>query len=264
MNNDDKYLMSSVYNTLQILDFLSMHDELGVSEISKATGIGKASVFKMLYTLEKLDYVHKTTESKYKLGIKFAHYGSIVLEKQNIYRLIRPYLKKLRDKHNETTHLGILDENDLHVIFMVKEVSTYTVQMASRVGYRLPFYATAMGKILIASKLDENMMERLKTFKYTSFTEHTITDYNVLLEQLELISEQNYSEDAEESEYGLVCYAVPIKDLTGQTIAAISMSGTYVRMQNNREAIINSLKETAFEVSTLLGYKEQTQNNDKN
>lgn len=260
MNNDDKYLMSSVYNTLQILDLLSMHDELGVSEISKATDIGKASVFKMLYTLEKLDYIHKTAESKYKLGIKFAHYGSIVLEKQNIYRLIRPYLQKLRDKHNETTHLGILDEKDLNVVFMVKEASTNTIQMASREGYRLPFYATAMGKLLVASKLNEEMIERLKTFRFARFTEHTITDYNALIEKLNLINEQNFSEDAEESEYGLVCFAAPIKDLTGQTIAAISMSGTSVRMLNNRDAILNSLKETAFEVSTLLGYKEQ--NND--
>ena len=256
MDNDDKYLMSSVYNTLQILDFLSMHDELGVSEISKATGIGKASVFKMLYTLEKLDYVHKTTESKYKLGIKFAHYGSIVLEKQNIFALIRPYLRKLRDNHNETTHLGILDEKDLNVVFMAKEASTNAIQMASRVGYKLPFYASAMGKLLVASKLNEEMIARLKTFHYERFTEHTITDFNTLMEKLNLINEQNFSEDAEESEYGLVCYATPIKDLTGQTIASISMSGTSVRMLNNKNAIINSLKETALEVSTLLGFKQ--------
>lgn len=254
MNNDDKYLMSSVYNTLQILDLLSMHETLGVSEISKATGFGKASVFKMLYTLEKLDYVQKTPDLKYQLGIKFAHYGSVVLEKQNIFKLIRPYLQKLRDKHNETTHLGILDE-DLNVIFMVKEASTNTVQMASRVGYKLPFYATAMGKVLVASKLDESMIERLKAYNYTRHTENTITDYKKLIEQLEIVKEQGFSIDAEESEYGLVCYAAPIRDLTGQAIAAISMSGTYVRMLNNKEELIKSIKETANEVSISLGYK---------
>ncbi|NYB75846.1 IclR family transcriptional regulator [Sedimentibacter hydroxybenzoicus DSM 7310] len=255
INDDDKYLMSSVNNTLEILDLLSLHDELGVSEISKATNFGKASVFRMLYTLEKKGFVHKTSDSKYKLGIKFAHFGAIVLEKQNIFTLIRPFLQKLRDKHNETTHLGILD-SDLNVIFMVKEASNNTIQMASRVGYKLPFYATAMGKVLVASKLSEELEERLKNYDYNQFTEHTITNHEKLIEMLKLVEQQGYSEDDEESEYGLVCFAAPIKDLTGQTIAAISISGTYMRMNNNKEELIKSIKETAYEVSASLGYKE--------
>ncbi|MGB4438411.1 MAG: IclR family transcriptional regulator [Sedimentibacter sp.] len=255
MDKDDKYLMSSVYNTLDILDLLSQHDELGVSEISKAANLGKASVFRMLYTLEKKDYVHKTSDSKYKLGIKFAHYGSIVLEKQNIFTLIKPFLRKLRDKHNETTHLGILDD-DLNVMFMVKEASNTTIQMTSRVGHKLPFYATAMGKMLVASRLDEKMEEKLKIYNYIRFTDNTVTEYESLIELLKKIKEQGFAEDLEESEDGLVCYAVPIKDLTGQTIAAISTSGPSVRMQNNRDALISSLKETGYEVSTSMGYKE--------
>jgi DNA-binding IclR family transcriptional regulator len=248
--------MSSVYNSLEILDLLSQHEQLGVSEISKETKIGKASVFRMLYTLEKKGYVHKTTDSKYKLGIKFAHFGSIVLEKQNIFRLIRPFLRQLRDKHKETTHLGILDE-DLNVIFMVKEASNTTMQMASKVGYKLPFHATAMGKIMIANKMDDEIIiEKLKNYDYIKYTENTIVDYNNLMDQLTIVKEQGYGVDNEESEYGLVCFAAPIKDLSGQVIAAISISGTYVRMLNNKEELINSIKQTAYEVSTSLGYKE--------
>lgn len=50
---DKKYLLSSVYNTLEVLDLLSQHNELGVAEISKTMRIGKSSAFRMLYTLEK-------------------------------------------------------------------------------------------------------------------------------------------------------------------------------------------------------------------
>ena len=69
---------------------------MGVAEISKELNLGKASVFRMLYTLEKKDYIHKTSDAKYKLGIKFAHYGTIVLERQNVLSVIKPYLQKLR------------------------------------------------------------------------------------------------------------------------------------------------------------------------
>lgn len=249
----DKYLMSSVFNTLEVLDLLSKYDELGVAEISKILNMGKASVFRMLYTLEKKDYVHKTSDAKYKLGIKFAQYGSIVLDKQNIFTLIKPFLQKLRDKYNETTHLGILDD-DLNVIFMAKESSKASIQMTSRVGLKLPFYATAMGKVLVANKLNDEMKEKIKCYNLVRFTDNTITTYDELIELLKQIKDQEYAEDLEESEDGLICYAVPIKDITGDTVASISISGPSVRMIDNKENLLVSLKETANEVSTAMGY----------
>jgi IclR family transcriptional regulator, KDG regulon repressor len=79
--SEDKYLLSSVSNTLDILDLLSKHKELGVSEISRELNIGRASIFRMLYTLDKKEFVLKTPNAKYRLGIKFALYGSIVLKR---------------------------------------------------------------------------------------------------------------------------------------------------------------------------------------
>lgn len=249
----DKYIMISAYNTLEVIDLLSNHDELGVAEISKALNMSKSSVFRMLYTLEKKDYVHKTSDAKYKLGIKFAHYGSIVIDNQNIFTLIKPYLQKLRDKHNETTHLGILDD-DLNVIFMVKESSNATIQMTSRVGLKLPFYVSAMGKVLVANKLNDKIKERIKCYNFDRLTNNTVTEYNELIKNLEQIKEQEYAEDLEESEDGLICYAVPIKDITGEAIAAISISGPSIRMKDNKDSFLTSLKKTADKVSTYMGY----------
>jgi DNA-binding IclR family transcriptional regulator len=77
----DKYLLSSLSNTLDILDLLSKHEELGVSEISRELNMGKASTFRMLYTLDKKGFVFKAPDAKYRLSIKFAIYGSVVLER---------------------------------------------------------------------------------------------------------------------------------------------------------------------------------------
>ncbi len=255
-NEKDKYLMSSVYNTLEVLDFLSHHKEVGVAEISKALNIGKASVFRMLYTLEKKGYVVKTSDAKYRLGIKFAHYGTIVLESLDITSIIKPYLEKLRDEYNETVHLGILDD-DLKVIFIAKESSTSTIQMTSRVGSRMSFYATATGKILMSHKLDEEMEKRIRSYNLEKLTEDTITNHDEFIKLLKKVKEQGYGEDLEESEVGLTCYAVPIKDISGKVIAGISMSGPTARMEKNKEKLLLSLKETAHEASNAMGYKEK-------
>lgn len=250
----DKYLMSSLYNALKILDLLSEHDELGVTEISKTLDIGKASVFKMLYTFEKKKYVTKTQNSKYKLGVRFVDYGSIILERQNILELAKPFIQTLRDEHNETTHLGVLGE-DLNIVFMLKEASTASIQMASRVGSIMPFYATASGKVLVAHNLDEETKNKISSYDFTQFTKNTITDYEELNDQFKQIKEQGYGEDLEEYELGLTCYAAPVKDASGNAVAAISVSGPTRRMERNKEQLIESLKKTASKLSKTLGYR---------
>lgn len=253
MSKDEKYIMSSLDNALKVLDLLSKNKKLRIIDISKALKLNKSSVFKILYTLEKKKYVHKYEDGKYALGIKFAHYGSIVLENYNVLSIVRPYLQKLRDKHNETVHLGMVDEN-LNLIFMAKELSNASIQMNSKVGSSLPFHATATGKVIIASKLNKEMKNILKSYNFIKYTENTITDYESLIKVLEKIKEQGYGEDLEENERGLICYAVPIKDLTGETIAAISFSGPLYRMEDNKEELIKSLKEATKEISNNLGY----------
>ncbi|HBM75390.1 MAG TPA: IclR family transcriptional regulator [Clostridiaceae bacterium] len=253
--NNDRYLLSSVYNTLKILDLLSEHEELGVAEISRMLDMGKTSVFRMLYTLEKEEYVHKTSNAKYKLGLKFAHYGSIVLERQDYLSVAKPFLQKLRDKYNQTTHLGILDEdNSFNIIFMEKEMSKSFFQMTSRIGSKKPAYCTALGKTLLANILDEDLEKKIKSFTLTKITDSTITDNDKLIEVLKKIREQGYGEDLEESEVGLICYAAPVRDITKNTIAAVSISGPAETMKKNKKSMVESVKETADEISKALGY----------
>jgi IclR family transcriptional regulator, KDG regulon repressor len=254
--DNDRYLLSSVSNTLDILDLLSKYDELGVAEISNELNMGRASVFRMLYTLEKKDYVHKTSNAKYKLGVKFAHYGSIVLERQNYVSIAKPYLQKLRDLHNKTTHFAILDEDNFNIIFMEKEMSKSTIQMTSKIGSKMPAYCTGTGKVLLASKLDEDFEKIVQTYSLEKLTDSTITDNSKLIEELKIIQKQGYSEDSEESEFGLVCFAAPVKDITGKTVVAGSRSGAAAQMRTNKETYVKSVKETAFEISEAMGYKD--------
>ncbi|WP_132995227.1 IclR family transcriptional regulator [Sporanaerobacter acetigenes] len=249
----DKYLLSSVYNTLEILDLLSEYKELTLSEISKKLNLGKASVFRMLYTLEKKQFIHKTQDAKYRLGVKFAHYGAKVLDRQDNIAVIRPFLEKLRDEHNETVHLSVLDA-DYNITVIDKAQNNSAIQMTSRIGGKLPGYCTGMGKVLLAGMLDDELKEKIFSFDLKKNTDTTITDPNELIEELNKIRQQGYAEDLEESEVGLVCYAAPIKNIDGNVTAAISFSGPALRMQQNREELISAIKKAAEEISEKIGY----------
>ena len=51
-SHKDKNILSSLNHALKIMDLLSVRSNLGVTEISRSTGYDKASVYKMLYTMQ--------------------------------------------------------------------------------------------------------------------------------------------------------------------------------------------------------------------
>jgi len=253
--SDDRYLLSSVNNSLKIIDLLSEKPELGTAEISRELGIGKTSVFRMLYTLEKNDFVTKDKNSKYRLSIKFARFGNRVLDRIDIVSIVKPHLKELTNKHNETTHMAILSE-DFNTIFLYKETSNSTFQMASNIGVKLPAYNTATVKVFLAGSDENTLNQFFDEVKLKEYTKTTITKEKELRKEIEEIKEKGYGIDNEESEEGLMCFAAPIKNISNKTVAAISISGPAFRMKENKDELIKSIIKVSNEISAKIGYKD--------
>ena len=96
------------------------------------------------------------------------------------------------------------------------------------------------------------LIERLEL---VANTETTITDSNVLMDELATIQVQGYSIDNEESEEGVRCVGAPILDHNGNVLGAISVSGPAYRLPVSRLVAFSSLvMDTAVTISNRLGY----------
>jgi len=243
----DQYLLSSLDNALQLIDLLSEKEDLGLAEITKSLNMSKASVFRMLYTLEKRAFVKKSDDAKYDLGMKFVRYGTIVTERQNIVQKSRPYMQKLRDTFNETAHLAIITQSG-KMVFIYKEYSASSIQMTARVGTEKEAYCTATGKVLLAYLPSGEQESIAHAYDYQQYTPNTIMSPESLLEELARIREQGYSVDNEESEVGLTCLSAPILDYRGQCVAALSLSGPTARMVDRKAELVAALKDAAGKI----------------
>jgi DNA-binding IclR family transcriptional regulator len=251
---DDKtsnYILSSVDNALEVLDLLSNNYELGATEVGRILNIGKSTAFRLLTTLENRGYVKKGPNNKYRLGMKFAYMGSIVLDRMEIIKHSHPYLEELTKETNETTHLVILEE-DNNVRFVDKVTSPSTIRMESFIGLKRPAYCTATGKVLLAYKDEDAINEYLKNTNFVQYTQYTVKNAEVLREILKQIRQDGYGTDINESEIGLTCYAAPILDPSGKAIAAISVSGPSERMFVNKQSLIVAIKSTAKKISNSI------------
>lgn len=128
--------------------------------------------------------------------------------------------------------------------------------MRSRVGQRLPLSRTGIGKALLL-----DTPERWEaTFDSESPVEQaTHQTKEAFLSRMKTYASEGIALDLEDNEPGIRCVAAPIRDGSGQIIAAISMSATNPYMLDERmKALKSVMGSTAAQISRKLGYSGKT------
>ena len=238
--------------------FTRLGPELGVSDISRALGLKKATTHRLLASLRRRGIVAQDPVSRrYRLGIKLWELGQMATTQVDWLDRVRPLLQELTERVGETSHLAVL--NDGQVLYVDKVESTRSLRMPSQVGRRLPAHCTGVGKALIAFLPEEVVRNLVARRGLAGFTSNTITDLRVLEQELALIRERGYSVDNEEIEEGLVCIGAPLRDHTSHVVAAVSMAGPSSRVRPETiEERSRAVVDIADRMSAVLGNPNST------
>lgn len=248
-------IIQSVDRAIQIIDFFTgPQSELGITEIAERMGLGKSTVYGLVNTLLQAGYLEQNVENKrYRLGLRLFELGSIVQSRMDVREIARPYLEELSKTFNMTVHMGIY--RDWEMVYIDKVDSPNTRIVYSQVGKRAPMYCTGIGKAVLANMSTADIQYILRTQPLEMLTEHTLTESEQIMKELEEIRSRGYAVDNEEVELGLRCVAVPVYDYRKKPIAAISISSAaaYLNDEKIRQAAVG-LQKTAKEISKRMGY----------
>ena len=246
--------IKSIDKVLDLLEFLSLNEqETGITEISKKLHVGLSTVHRMLTTLKSRGYVIQNQQTtKYRLGIRLFELGCTVQSTKRLAEITKPYLRQLSQSTNETANLAILEGKE--VIYLAKAESSEVLTTNIKVGIRIPAHCTALGKTLLAFISDREFDSLYKAGEpLSSLTSNSITSLKELKKQLKIIREQGYAIDKEEYKTGVSCFAVPVINKEGTTIAAISITAPASRFKLEKiEEIKNELMTTSKEISNQL------------
>lgn len=245
---------SSTVRVLRIFEEIAeCPDGIGVTELADRLEINKSTVYRFLATLEEEQYLEQQRETKkYQLGIKMFELASRVMNQVDWTKDIRPFIVDLKDRVNETVHLGIIDAGE--VVYIDKVECERSIRMYSRVGKRAPVYCTGIGKAILAFLPEDQRMQIISNLTYTKFTENTITDEQELIKEIKKIRAQGFSLDKEEHELGINCAAAPIFNHDGQILGGISVAGPSSRVnEENLFDLATEIKETAQLISRRMG-----------
>ena len=243
----------SLQRAISLLDHLCESGEMGVTELSEATGLHKSTVHRLLATLERDQRVRQNPyNGRYRLGLKLMVLGAAATRSIEIRSIARPHLERLTKITGGNVHLGILDLD--HVLYIDKIEAEGSSKLYSQVGRQAPLHCTALGKVLTAY-LPPTQQRRLFSSKpLKRYTNRTIVEPDQLLQHLKQVARQGYAVDEGEHEDLVYCFAAPIMDDGGRVIAAISVTKVGMPLPSaNRAKIICEVMKAAASIGSELG-----------
>ncbi|WP_160485001.1 IclR family transcriptional regulator [Aurantiacibacter rhizosphaerae] len=238
--------------TVRMLEQLATHEELGVSEVARETGMTKARVYRYLRTLVTLGYaVQYNGSDRYALGPKMQALARVIGQssEEGVVDLTRPLLQRLHETFDHTFNLSLVYGDSVTIVESLQGKGL--VGIVVQTNQQLPLHSTAAGKLLLADRLrrDGNLPEG----KLERFTPHTIQDREVLLRDIEDVAEKGWADAPEQVVLGINAVSVPIYDHREELVAMLTaMDSIQFITREPAEGLIRALCNAATEISARL------------
>ncbi|HAI46175.1 MAG TPA: IclR family transcriptional regulator [Stenotrophomonas sp.] len=251
-NQGDPDFMTSLGRGLVVLSVFSQHPrEVTMSQISTETGISRAAVRRVLYTLEKLGYVGEQGRG-FVLLPRVLGMGGAYVASSSMTAAAQPVLDALRDDVHESCSLGVLDGDD--VLYVARAETVRIMSIGLRAGSRLPAYCTSMGRVLLAALPHDTLESYLERNPLRPRTERTVTRMDEFLDTLDRVRRDGVALVDQELEIGLRSIAVPVHARGGAVVGALNIGTQAGRISLGvmQSQLLPRLREAAQRLGTLL------------
>ena len=256
--NDERYTVPGLARGLQLLmQFNRDERELSGAELSRRMGLPRASVFRMLFTLEQSGFLERCPDSvSYKLGLSVLRLGFELLASMELTEVGRPIIDELRDRSGFSAHLVVRDARD--VVFIAKAAGSNAMFHSIQVGARLPAHATVLGRALMS---DLDLSELSKLFpeaKLQAFTPKTPSNVKALKALIDQDRDRGYGVSMGGYETGISTLAAPVFNEQSRVAAAISISVPTQRIEDEAlMPLVTLVKAAADQMTERLSHVPQ-------
>ncbi|GGM08595.1 MULTISPECIES: IclR family transcriptional regulator [Micromonospora] len=255
--SDTSKTILTVGRAMDVLTLFTERNEstLGVTEISKALGLSKAVVHRILSTLLEKDFIQIEAQTRrYALGPAALKLGLTYLDGIDVRRLAQPILHELVAATQETSTLSI--RSGWTRVYIDQETPSTDIRMSVQLGHPYPLHAGSSSKALLAFLDPDEQEAYLSSGPLQRRTPSTITDPDELRTELRLVRERGYARSLGERQEDAASVAAPVFDHRGTPIAAVSVCGPLKRFEPKIDAAAQALLEAVRKLSAQLGHRE--------
>jgi IclR family acetate operon transcriptional repressor len=252
--DDAQPILSTLDKGLRVLEALSTSGSgsESLTTLSRAVGMHRTTVFRILGTLRARGYVTRESDTdRYRLGVRVLTLAGAVLDDLDVRQVARPLLEALRRDARELVFLSVLDRGE--VVTVERLDSDQPLTLRHQIGSRRPVHCTAAGKAFLAV-LPEAEREALLQKPLGAFTPRTVIRPDQIRQHLIEVRRRGFAWDDEEFLDGVRCVAAPVFGIERRVVGVVSLAAPTMRTPWERLWRLGAdVSATAREISSGLG-----------
>lgn len=241
MGTETEYPVRTTAKAFRVVEGLTELGSAGVTELATHLDLSKSSVYKHLDTLRRLGYVTKERD-EYRPGLRFFEIGNEVRERNELYRVAKPFVDNLAMTTGETVSLGVEESEKVVYLYSVRAGSTDD----GKQGTRAPLATDVAGKAILAHK---------PTVERDALVSNAEWMDDSLIAELRTIRDHRLAIERSTREDGQNCVAVPIRDKQDYPLGALTVCGSTASLSGKRleEDITGLVVGAAKSIEVELG-----------
>ncbi len=247
---DRQFAMNLARGMEVLRAFTAAMPVLGNRDIVDRTGLPKATVSRLTYTLVLLGYLSRDTVlQKFRLGPGVLSLGHPLLVSMPVRQLAKPVMERLARQTGCTVNLGVRDRGSVVYIDSVRADSSN--QHLPDVGSSRPLLPTSIGRALI---LAHAVPERTAILNFLKVHDRALFDRHRAAweSNQKQFAARGYCDSRGEWQRDIHAVAVPVRQAAGEPALAINCTLAADRNRNDRlvREFVPLLKDAARQIET--------------
>jgi len=245
--SENRYIVPALAQGLGILSlFGGENRSFTAPEIARRLSLPRTKVFRLLQTLQSMDYVRCGEDKRhFTLGPALLRGGFEYLASLDMVEVAQPILQRLRDTTGLSSHMAIRDRRE--AVYVARFPARSTIASSVNIGTRFPVHATIMGRMTIFEMDDKELAALFRDQPLQRFTPQTPTTLKALKALLVDDRTRGYAVSQAFFEAGVSAIAAPVRDGAGRIVAAINV--TAVNAHIDEQAMHGELKDAVLEAA---------------
>ncbi|WP_227378815.1 IclR family transcriptional regulator [Haladaptatus halobius] len=230
-NDSDARGLKSIKKAFDVIEYLRESDGATLSETADDLDLAVSTAHIHLSTLTDTGYIVRDGD-EYRCSFKFLQTGGERRDEMALYNAAKSELDELQAETGEHTNVTV--EEHGYAVQLYKSESPKSIDDDASLGDHFYLHLTATGKAMLAEFSEERVTEIINRWGLPALTDDTITDEDILHEELETIRERGYSINQGEHFPGVCAIGTAIISEPDGAIGAISISGPLSRITPER------------------------------
>ncbi|WP_330293096.1 IclR family transcriptional regulator [Streptomyces sp. NBC_00576] len=193
---------------------------LTLADLTRETGLPHATVRRLALELVGAGALDRAPDGAFTVGIRLWQLGTLAPLSVPLRTVALPFMDDLHTALRQHVQLAVLEGTE--AVLVERLSAGNAVDVASRLGGRLPLHSSGVGKVLLAHACPE-LVEQVIAQGLSAYTERTVTDPARLRTMLAECRETGVAVVRQETTPAVDSVATRVLNADGEVVAALSV-----------------------------------------